>query len=81
MATVCNDRKYIILNNDQNIKRKFKIFSKTNKKRSFREPIAYLTNKKYFWNMKFFVTKDTLNTKTRYRIDSRANIKINKTIK
>jgi release factor glutamine methyltransferase len=55
------DRKYLILNNDQNIKEKNLIhFQKLINKRSFREPIAYLTNKKHFWNYKFFVTKDTL---------------------
>ena len=24
------------------------------------EPIAYLTNKKYFWNSEFYITNDTL---------------------
>ena len=60
-SVIDKDRKYLILNNDQNIKEKnLKHFQKLIKKRSFREPIAYLTNKKYFWNYKFFVTKDTL---------------------
>ena len=62
LASVINkDRKYLILNDDQNIKEKNLIhFQKLINKRSFREPIAYLTNKKHFWNYKFFVTKDTL---------------------
>ena len=62
LASVINkDRKYLILNDDQNIKKKNLIhFQKLINKRSFREPIAYLTNKKHFWNYKFFVTKDTL---------------------
>jgi len=55
------DRKYLIFNNDQIIKEKnLKHFQKLINKRSFGEPIAYLTNEKFFWNYKFFVTKDTL---------------------
>ena len=60
-SVIDKDRKYLILNNDQNIKEKNLIhFQKLINKRSCREPIAYLTNKKHFWNYKFFVTKDTL---------------------
>ncbi|MDC0350210.1 peptide chain release factor N(5)-glutamine methyltransferase [Candidatus Pelagibacter sp.] len=60
-SVIDKDRKYLILNNDQNIKEKNLIhFQKLINKRSLREPIAYLTNKKHFWNYKFFVTKDTL---------------------
>ena len=60
-SVIDKDRKYLILNNDQNIKEKNLIhFQKLINKRSFREPIAYLTNIKHFWNYKFFVTKDTL---------------------
>ena len=60
-SVIDKDRKYLILNNDQNIKENNLIhFQKLIYKRSFREPIAYLTNKKHFWNFKFFVTKDTL---------------------
>ena len=60
-SVIDKDRKYLILNNDQNIQEKNLIhFQKLISKRSFREPIAYLTNKKHFWNYKFFVTKDTL---------------------
>ena len=60
-SVIDKDRKYLILNNDQNIKEKnLKYFKELINKRSFREPIAYLTNKKHFWNYKFFVTKDTL---------------------
>ncbi len=60
-SVIDKDRKYLILNNDQNIKDKNLMhFQKLINKRSFREPIAYLTNKKHFWNYKFFVTKDTL---------------------
>ena len=60
-SAIDQDRKYIILNNDQNIKEKnLRYFQKLINKRSFREPIAYLTNKKHFWKYKFFVTKDVL---------------------
>ena len=60
-SVIDKDRKYLILNNDQIIKEKnLKHFQKLINKRSFGEPIAYLTNKKFFWNYKFFVTKDTL---------------------
>ena len=46
--------KKIVCNNDLNN------FKKLIKARSYREPIAYLTNKKFFWESEFFVTKDTL---------------------
>ena len=60
-SVIDKDRKYLILNNDQIIKEKnLKHFQKLINKRSFGEPIAYLTNEKFFWNYKFFVTKDTL---------------------
>tara|TARA_B100001175_G_scaffold315630_1_gene327623 strand:+ start:169 stop:1011 length:843 start_codon:yes stop_codon:yes gene_type:complete len=55
------NRKYIILNHKKNLKDKnLKYFEKLIKERSSRKPIAYLTNKKFFWNFEFFVTKDTL---------------------
>ena len=60
-SVIDKDRKYLILNNDQIIKEKnLKHFQKLINKRSLGEPIAYLTNEKFFWNYKFFVTKDTL---------------------
>ena len=44
------DRKYIILNNDKNLKEEnLKYFQKLIEERSSRKPIAYLTNKKFFW--------------------------------
>jgi release factor glutamine methyltransferase len=55
------DRKYIILNNDKNLKyEKLINFEKLIKERSSRKPIAYLVNKKFFWKYEFFITKDTL---------------------
>ena len=55
------DRKYILLNSDKKITNQdFLNFSKLIKKRSLRKPIAYMINKKFFWESEFFVTKDTL---------------------
>jgi len=55
------DRKYIILNNDQNLKEEsLKYFQELINERSTRKPIAYLINKKFFWKSEFFVTSDTL---------------------
>ena len=55
------DRKYIILNNNKNLRLKnLKYFKKLIEERSLRKPIAYLTNKKFFWDSEFFVTSDTL---------------------
>jgi len=55
------DRKYIILNNDINLKEEnLKYFEKLIKQRASRKPIAYLVNKKFFWNSEFYVTNDTL---------------------
>ena len=60
-SAIEQDREYLILNNDQHIKEEnLKYYQKLINKRSLREPIAYLTNKKYFWKYKFFVTQDTL---------------------
>ena len=54
-------REFLILNSNFTIDKKdLKIFYKLIEKRSTREPIAYITNKKYFWSSEFFVTKDTL---------------------
>ena len=60
-SAIEQDREYLILNNDQNIKEEnLRYYQKLITKRSFGEPIAYITNKKNFWNYKFLVTKDTL---------------------
>ena len=54
-------REFLILNSNFTIDKKdLKIFYKLIEKRSNREPIAYITNKKSFWSSEFFVTKDTL---------------------
>ena len=55
------DKKYIILNNDKNLKlEELKSFKQLIKERSKRKPVAYLTDKKYFWKNEFIVSKDTL---------------------
>jgi len=62
MAKALNkDRKYIILNNNQNLKKEdLKYFKKLIKARATRKPIAHLINKKFFWKYEFYITKDTL---------------------
>ena len=55
------DRKYIILNNKNDLDDKvLKYFNKLIKERANFKPIAYLINKKYFWNNNFVVNKNTL---------------------
>ena len=62
MAKVFNkDRKYILLNLNYNIaKNHINNFYNLIEKRSSGNPVAYLINKKFFWNSEFFVTNDTL---------------------
>ena len=59
--TINKDRKYILLNSNNILnKNDLNNFYDLIKKRSLGNPVAYLTNKKFFWNSEFFVTKDTL---------------------
>ena len=62
MAKIINkDRNYILLNSNTYLnKNDLKNFYSLIKQRSLGKPIAYLTNKKNFWNSDFFVTNDTL---------------------
>ena len=62
MAKALNkDRKYIILNNNQNLKKEnLEYFEKLISARATRKPIAHLINKKFFWKYEFYITKDTL---------------------
>ncbi|MDC6477642.1 peptide chain release factor N(5)-glutamine methyltransferase [Candidatus Pelagibacter sp.] len=54
-------REYIILNNDKIInEQNLKYFKKLVHERATRKPIAYLLNKKFFWNSEFYVNKNTL---------------------
>ena len=59
--TIKKDRNYILLNPKYLLnKNELNHFKKLIKSRSFGNPVAYLTNKKFFWNSEFFVTKNTL---------------------
>ena len=55
------NRNYILLNSSQTIcNKRLNYFKKLINSRSSRKPIAYLTNKKFFWDSEFYVTNDTL---------------------
>ncbi len=55
------DRSYILLNSNNNINKvKLNHFHRLIEKRTLGNPIAYLTNKKFFWNYEFFISKGTL---------------------
>ena len=59
--TINKDRNYILLNPRNFLdKNNLNYFYNLIKQRSLGNPVAYLTNKKYFWNSEFYVTKDTL---------------------
>ena len=59
--TINKDRKYILLNSNYYLNKNDIIyFYKLIKQRSLGNPVAYLVNKKFFWNSEFFVTKNTL---------------------
>ena len=61
MKAIGKNKKYIILNNDRNLAlKKLKKFKKLIKERLNKKPIAYITNKKFFWKYEFQVSKDTL---------------------
>jgi len=56
-----SSREYIILNNHKNLdKIKLDHFKKLIKERANRKPIAYLLNKKDFWDSEFYVNKNAL---------------------
>ena len=55
------DRKYVILNSKEKIDKKtLKVFLNLIERRKKGEPIAYLTNKKEFWNETFYIDKSVL---------------------
>ena len=59
--TINKDRKYILLNFNKVINNSdLNNFYMLIKQRSLGKPIAYLTNKKFFWNSEFFISNDTL---------------------
>ena len=58
---ISKDRKYIILNQNENLKHEnIKKFKKLINQRASRKPISYLTNKKFFWKNQFYVTNEIL---------------------
>ena len=55
------DRKYILLNSERDLDSEdLNKFQKLIKKRSIGKPIAYLINKKFFWNSEFTLSDDVL---------------------
>ena len=59
--TINKDRKYIILNSQEQLSKKsLKNFSNLIKRRKKGEPIAYLINKKEFWNHTFYIDCNVL---------------------
>ena len=62
MAKAVNkDRKYVLLNFYKKLNKKKLInFKKLIQKRSKRKPVAYITNKKFFWKSDFFINYGTL---------------------
>ena len=56
-----SNREYIILNNHKDLNNNnLDHFKKLIKERANRKPIAYLLNKKFFWDSEFYVNKNTL---------------------
>ena len=59
--TINKDRQYILLNSNKFLSNEdLNKFYNLIHQRSLGNPVAYLTNKKFFWNSEFFVTNDTL---------------------
>ena len=59
--TIKKDKNYILLNADIVLNNNdLHYFFRLIEQRSLGYPIAYLTNRKFFWNSEFFVTSDTL---------------------
>ena len=55
------NREYIILNHQEALnKENIKYFKKLVQERATKKPIAYILNKKFFWNNEFYVNKNTL---------------------
>ena len=62
MAKAINkDREYILINSTQKVDTEaLNIYKKLIENRSNHKPVAYLTNKKFFWKTEFYVTDKTL---------------------
>ena len=55
--TMNKDRNYILINSHKPLgKNDLKIFYMLIKQRYLGNPVAYLTNKKFFWNSEFYIT-------------------------
>ena len=73
------DRKYIILNPKKNLENhKLAYFNSLVKERSYGKPIAYLTEKKYFWDSEFMIKKDVLIPRPDTEIIIEQVLKLNK---
>ncbi len=76
------DKKYILTNSDRKIdERDLNYFKKLIKERSKGKPVAYIINKKYFWNSEFLVSQDTLIPRpdTEFVVECALNLTKNKT--
>ena len=59
--TIKKDRNYILLNSNKRLnKNDLNYFYKLIEKRSLGNPVAYIINKKFFWNSEFYITHDAL---------------------
>ena len=59
--SINRDRNYVLLNSNHSLnKTDLNNFYNLIEKRSAGNPIAYLTNKKFFWNYEFFINNDAL---------------------
>ena len=59
--SINKDKKYILLNSNHILRnQELNNFYTLINQRALRCPVAYLTNKKFFWNSEFFITNDTL---------------------
>ena len=73
------DRKYIILNPKKKLENyELTYFDSLIKERSYGKPIAYLTEKKYFWNSEFLIKKDVLIPRPDTEIIIEQVLKLNK---
>ena len=76
------DKKYLLINSNKKINEKdLNYFKKLIKERSKGKPIAYIINKKYFWNSEFLVSRDTLIPRpdTEIVVECALNLTKNKT--
>ena len=72
------DRKYIILKSKKNLKNNLAYFNSLVKERSYGKPIAYLTEKKYFWDSEFLIKKGVLIPRPDTEIIIEQVLKLNK---